>query len=78
MPRKLIYLASFVLALALVSALGGQGSERRWVKEGSQPGHFTIQEMRPGAIIYRKQNGEQVGEMLVEHRPLRWRSIWQR
>jgi hypothetical protein len=51
--------------LALIAELGsGPGSER-WVKEGTQVGHFVIHEIRRGAIVYR--DGDNLREMAVEH-----------
>jgi hypothetical protein len=52
-------------SMALVAELGsGPGSER-WVKEGTQVGHFVIHEIRRGAIVYR--DGDNLREMAVEH-----------
>jgi hypothetical protein len=52
-------------SMALIAEFGsGPGSER-WVKEGTQVGHFVIHEIRRGAIIYR--DGDNLREMAVEH-----------
>lgn len=58
-------------SMALISEPGGVGECRRWVKEGTQLGHFTVQEIRPGAIVCRSLSGELVREMAVEHEPAR-------
>jgi hypothetical protein len=51
-------------SMALVAEIGiGEGAER-WVREGTQVGHFVIQEIRRGSITYR--DGDQVREMAVE------------
>ena len=57
------------MAIISVQSEGNNGG--RWVKEGSQIGHFIIQEIRPGTIIYRKQDSAQPCEMQVESKPLR-------
>jgi hypothetical protein len=53
--------------MALISNRSGQEAVRHWVKQGSQVGHFVIQEIRPDMIIYRKQGNEQGQEMRVDH-----------
>lgn len=52
-------------SMALISDVGYAEGEERWVKEGSQLGHFTIHEIRKGMIVYR--DGDQLREMTVEH-----------
>jgi hypothetical protein len=52
-------------SMALISEIGSGESEERWVKEGTQVGHFVIHEIRRGMIVYR--DGEQLREMAVEH-----------
>ncbi len=42
----------------------GSKEAARWVKKGTQVGHFIIQEIRPGSVVYRV--GEQVQEMAIE------------
>ncbi len=50
--------------MALIAEAGSAEGSERWVKEGSQLGHFVIEEIRRGSIIYR--DGDQVREMAVE------------
>jgi hypothetical protein len=52
-------------SMALVSELGSTEGSERWVREGSQLGHFVIGEIRRGSITYR--DGDQLREMTVEH-----------
>jgi hypothetical protein len=52
-------------SMALISDLGSAEGNDRWVKEGTQLGHFVIQEIRRGAIVYR--DGDNLREMAVEH-----------
>jgi hypothetical protein len=52
-------------SMALISELGSLEGNERWVKEGTQIGHFVIHEIRKGMIVYR--DGEQLREMAVEH-----------
>jgi len=54
---------------ALIAMGSGQAADRRWVKAGAQVGHFVIQDIRPGTIVYRKQGGGQEQEMRVDHGP---------
>ncbi len=42
----------------------GSKDAARWVKRGAQVGHFVIQEIRPGSVLYR--DGAQVREMAIE------------
>ena len=56
-------------SMALIAERSGAGDAARWVKEGSQVGHFVIHEIRASAIVYR--DGEQLREMAVEGRPTR-------
>ena len=51
-------------SIALISEVGSAEGSERWVKEGSALGHFVIQEIRRGSIVYR--DGDQVREMAVE------------
>jgi hypothetical protein len=51
--------------MALISEVGSLEGNGRWVKEGTQVGHFVIHEIRKGMIVYR--DGEQLREMAVEH-----------
>ncbi len=51
-------------SMALISEVGSAEGSERWVKEGSQWGHFVIEEIRRGSITYR--DGDQVREMTVE------------
>ncbi len=50
--------------MALISELGSAEGSERWVKEGTQLGHFVVQEIRRGAIVYR--DGDNLREMAVE------------
>jgi len=50
--------------MALISEVGSLDGSERWVKEGSQVGHFVIHEIRQGAIVYR--DGDQLREMVVD------------
>jgi len=52
-------------SMALISEAGSPEGNERWVKEGTQVGHFVIHEIRRGMIVYR--DGEQLREMAVEH-----------
>jgi len=52
-------------SMALISEVGSPEGDERWVKEGTQVGHFVIHEIRRGMIVYR--DGEQLREMAVEH-----------
>jgi hypothetical protein len=51
-------------SLALICEPGAKDGGR-WVRQGTQLGHFVIQEVRPGSVICR--TGERVCEMAVEH-----------
>ncbi len=51
-------------SMALIAEAGAAEGSERWVKEGSQLGHFVIQEIRRGSITYR--DGNNVREMMVE------------
>jgi len=53
-------------SLALVWEPGGGGGTFRWVKQGAELGHFVIEKIERGAIVYR--DGERMHEMLVERR----------
>ncbi len=50
--------------MALIAEAGAAEGSERWVKEGSQLGHFVVQEIRRGSITYR--DGNNVREMRVE------------
>jgi len=52
-------------SMALISEPGSPEGEERWVKEGTQLGHFVIHEIRRGMIVCR--DGDQLREMAVEH-----------
>ncbi len=49
--------------MALILETGSKEAAR-WVKRGTQVGHFIIQEIRPGSVLYRE--GEHVQEMTIE------------
>ena len=51
-------------SMALISEIGSEEGSERWVKEGSQVGHFIIHEIRQDGIVYR--DGDQLREMAVE------------
>jgi len=51
-------------SMALISEVGSLEGSERWVKEGSQVGHFVIHEIRQGAIVYR--DGDQLRAMTVD------------
>ncbi len=51
--------------MALIVETAAMPGGERWVKEGTQIGHFVIHEIRKGMIVYR--DGEQLREMAVEH-----------
>jgi hypothetical protein len=51
-------------SMALIAELGSSEGSERWVKEGTQVGHFVIEEIRRGVIVYR--DGNNVREMAVE------------
>lgn len=53
-------------SLALVCEPGGGDGTFRWVKQGAELGHFVIEKIERGAIVYR--DGERMHEMLVERR----------
>ena len=46
----------------------GASDHGRWVRQGAQVGHFLIQEVRPGSVIY--VDGEQVREMAIERQAM--------
>jgi hypothetical protein len=48
-------------SLALVSE---PGSEPRWVAQGAPLGHFVVEEVKRGLIVYR--DGDRLGEMAVD------------
>jgi len=45
----------------------GSNDTGRWVKEGTQVGHFVIQEIRAGSVVY--LDGEKLCEMEIERAP---------
>jgi hypothetical protein len=51
-------------SMALIAEPGAAEGNERWVKEGSQVGHFVIHEIRHGAIVYR--DGDNLREMALE------------
>jgi len=53
-------------SLALIWEPGGGSGTFRWVKQGAELGHFTIEKIERGLIVYR--DGERMHEMLVERR----------
>lgn len=53
-------------SMALILEAGSKDSAR-WVRRGTQVGHFIIQEIRPGSVVY--LDGEQVREMAIEREP---------
>jgi hypothetical protein len=56
-------------SMALIAQRSGTRDTARWVREGSQVGHFVIHEIRASAIVYR--DGEQLRELAVAGRPAR-------
>jgi hypothetical protein len=52
-------------SIALIREVGAPEGSERWVKAGTQVGHFIIHEIRRGAIVYR--DGNNLREMAVEH-----------
>lgn len=54
-------------SVALVWQPGGGGGTLKWLRQGARLGHFTIEEIKSGAIIY--GDGEQKHEMKVEPGP---------
>jgi len=50
--------------MALIAEPGVANGQPRWMKEETQIGHFVIQQIRRGMIVYR--DGEQLREMAVE------------
>jgi hypothetical protein len=56
-------------SMALLCASSDSEDEARWVKEGTQVGHFVVHEIRKGLVVLR--NGEQRRELAVERRHLR-------
>jgi hypothetical protein len=53
-------------SMALIGELDAAEGNERWVKEGTQVGHFIIHEIRRGVIVYR--DGDNLREMAVERR----------
>lgn len=54
-------------SMALIWEPGFEEGYERWVKEGSQLGHFVIHNIKSGAIVYR-DNQEQLHEMAIERK----------
>jgi len=54
-------------SLALVAETGAPEGAERWVREGSRLGHFVVQEIRRGALVYR--DGASLREMTLEPGP---------
>lgn len=52
-------------SMALVSGVGAEPQDPKWVKEGSQFGSFQIHEIRRGGIVYRQ--GDQLHEVAIDH-----------
>jgi hypothetical protein len=50
-------------SMALLSEMGGTDGGR-WVREGTQVGHFTVHEIRHGTVVLR--DGDNVRELAVE------------
>ena len=55
--------------MALIWERGANGGTRRWVREGTQLGPFTVHEIRPGAILCR--DGDRISEILLERQTAR-------
>jgi hypothetical protein len=53
-------------SMALIRESQGRPGPARWVREGSQFGHFVVHEIRQGSIVCR--HGDQLVEMSVESR----------
>lgn len=51
-------------SMALIGEAGASQGSERWVKEGSEVGHFIIHEIRQDGVVYR--DGDQLREMAVE------------
>jgi transposase len=56
-------------SMALIWERGANGGTRRWVREGTQLGPFTVHEIRPGAILCR--DGNRISEILLERQAAR-------
>jgi len=54
-------------SMALIWEPVGVNGTTRWVKEGTQLGHFVVHEIKRGVVVF--QDGEQLLEMSVEHTP---------
>jgi len=52
-------------SLALVSSIGAEPQDQRWVREGSQFASFLIHEIRRGEIVYRQ--GDQLYQVAIDH-----------
>jgi hypothetical protein len=55
-------------SMALIWEPGGAEGTHRWVKEGSEIGHFVVNEIRHSLVVLR--DGEQLRELAVERRPM--------
>jgi putative transposase len=56
-------------SMALIWERGANGGTRRWVREGTQLGRFTVHEIRPGSILCR--DGSRISEIVVERETAR-------
>ncbi len=54
-------------SIALISEPGSPERNKYWVKEGERLGHFVIQRIRHGVIVYRDEN-QQLHEMTIAHK----------
>ena len=54
-------------SIALIRTPGSNDENPRWVKEGERLGHFVIQKIRRGVVVYRDEN-EQLHEMSIERK----------
>jgi len=59
-----VYASQPSRSMALIAEAGSGEGNGRWVKEGTQVGHFVVHEIGPNGIIYR--DGDQLREMGVE------------
>lgn len=54
-------------SIALIWTPGSNEDNPRWVKEGERLGHFVIQKIRRGTVVYQDEN-EQLHEMSIERK----------
>jgi len=52
-------------SMALVSCVGAEPQDQRWVREGSRFASFLIHEIRRGEIVYRQ--GNQLHQVAIDH-----------